>query len=71
MLPITGQENPNTPKIDEVSTIKALELINSEDKLVAAAVASFCFLVTSNFSSGLPAASHVPQHKIAFEVPSI
>ncbi|HVQ56888.1 MAG TPA: hypothetical protein VMS29_09045, partial [Pyrinomonadaceae bacterium] len=38
MLPITEQENPNTSKIDEVSTLKALELINSEDKLVAAAV---------------------------------
>ncbi len=38
MLPITEQENPNTSNIDEVSTPEALELINNEDKLVAAAV---------------------------------
>ena len=38
MLPITEQENPNTARIDEVSTLEALRLINDEDKLVAAAV---------------------------------
>ena len=38
MLPITEQENPNTAKIDEVSTIDALHLINNEDKSVAIAV---------------------------------
>ncbi len=38
MLPITEQENPNTARIDEVSTHEALRLINEEDKLVAAAV---------------------------------
>lgn len=38
MLPITEQENPNTASIDEVSTIEAVQLINNEDKLVAAAV---------------------------------
>lgn len=38
MLPITEQENPNTTRIDEVSTLDALRLINDEDKLVAAAI---------------------------------
>lgn len=38
MLPITEQENPNTAKIDQVSTLEALTLINNEDKLVALAV---------------------------------
>lgn len=38
MLPITEQENPNTAKIDQVSTLEALSLINNEDKLVALAV---------------------------------
>ena len=38
MLPITEQENPRTANIDQVSTLDALQLINDEDKLVAAAV---------------------------------
>ncbi len=38
MLPITEQENPNTARIDQASTIDALQLINNEDKLVAEAV---------------------------------
>src|SRR5215207_1819860 len=38
MLPITEQENPNTAKIDRVSTLEAVSLINNEDKLVALAV---------------------------------
>ncbi len=38
MLPITEQENPNTSKIDEVSTLEALELVNNEDSLVAPAI---------------------------------
>lgn len=38
MLPITEQENPNTAKIDQVSTLEAVTLINNEDKLVALAV---------------------------------
>lgn len=38
MLPITEQENPNTAKIDQVSTLEAVTLINNEDKLVAMAV---------------------------------
>lgn len=38
MLPITEQENPNTAKIDEVSTLEAVKLINDEDKKVAEAV---------------------------------
>lgn len=38
MLPITEQENPNTTKIDQVSTLEAITLINNEDKLVALAV---------------------------------
>ena len=38
MLPITEQENPNTSKIDQVSTLDALRVINDEDKLVAASV---------------------------------
>ena len=37
-LPITEQENPNTGKIDQVSTLEAVTLINNEDKLVAGAV---------------------------------
>ncbi len=38
MLPVTEQENPNTRNIDEVSTLEALRLINSEDQTVAGAV---------------------------------
>jgi N-acetylmuramic acid 6-phosphate etherase len=38
MLPITEQENPKTAKIDQVSTLEAVRLINNEDKLVALAV---------------------------------
>lgn len=38
MLPITEQDNPNTTQIDQATTIDALQLINNEDKLVAAAV---------------------------------
>ncbi len=38
MLPITEQENPNTAKIDQVSTLEAVKLINHEDKLIALAV---------------------------------
>ena len=38
MLPVTEQENPNTTKIDEVSTLEAVRLINNEDKTVAHAV---------------------------------
>lgn len=38
MLPITEQENPNTAKIDRVSTLEAIGLINEEDKKVAFAV---------------------------------
>ena len=38
MLPITEQENLNTAAIDKASTLEALCLINSEDKLVAPAV---------------------------------
>lgn len=38
MLPITEQENPRTAKIDEVSTLAAVALINNEDKEVALAV---------------------------------
>ena len=38
MLPVTEQENPNTAKIDEVSTLEAVRLINNEDKTVADAV---------------------------------
>lgn len=38
MLPITEQENPQTAKIDRVSTLKAARLINDEDKKVAEAV---------------------------------
>ena len=34
-LPITEQENPSTINIDQVSTLEAVRLINSEDKLVA------------------------------------
>jgi len=38
MLPVTEQENPKTAKIDQVSTLDALRLINDEDKTVAEAV---------------------------------
>src|SRR5438094_96343 len=38
MLPITEQENRKTAKIDRVSTLDAVRLINDEDKTVAAAV---------------------------------
>ncbi|MBS1797323.1 MAG: N-acetylmuramic acid 6-phosphate etherase [Acidobacteria bacterium] len=38
MLPVTEQENPNTARIDEVSTLEAVRLINDEDKKVAFAV---------------------------------
>jgi N-acetylmuramic acid 6-phosphate etherase len=38
MLPVTEQENPNTAKIDQVSTLEALRLINDEDKKVALAI---------------------------------
>ena len=38
MLPITEQENPKTASIDKASTLEALQLINDEDKTVAAAV---------------------------------
>jgi len=37
-LPITEQENPQTGRIDRVSTLEAITLINDEDKLVALAV---------------------------------
>ena len=37
-LPTTEQENPNTAKIDAVSTLEAIRLINEEDKKVALAV---------------------------------
>ena len=38
MIPITETDNPNTPEIDQVSTLEAVRLINNEDKLVAVAV---------------------------------
>jgi len=38
MLPVTEQENSKTAKIDQVSTLDALHLINDEDKTVASAV---------------------------------
>lgn len=38
MLPYTEQENPNTTNIDQVSTLEAITLINSEDKKVAEAI---------------------------------
>jgi N-acetylmuramic acid 6-phosphate etherase len=38
MLPLTEEENPSTAKIDQVSTIAALRLINDEDKRVAIAI---------------------------------
>ena len=38
MLPITEQDNINTSKIDRVSTLDAVRLINNEDKTVAIAV---------------------------------
>lgn len=38
MIPITETDNPNTSEVDKVSTLDAVRLINSEDKLVAEAV---------------------------------
>ncbi|HEY0427615.1 MAG TPA: N-acetylmuramic acid 6-phosphate etherase [Pyrinomonadaceae bacterium] len=38
MIPITERDNERTSKIDEVSTLEALRLINEEDKMVAQAV---------------------------------
>ncbi len=38
MLPVTEQDNPATGKIDKVSTLKAVELINAEDRTVASTV---------------------------------
>ena len=38
MLPVTEQDNSNTSKIDQVSTLDAVRLINNEDKTVADAV---------------------------------
>jgi N-acetylmuramic acid 6-phosphate etherase len=38
MLPITEQENLKTSKIDQVSTLEAVTLINNEDSLIALAV---------------------------------
>ena len=38
MLPLTETENPKTERIDEVSTLDAVKLINDEDALVARAV---------------------------------
>ena len=38
MLPETEQENPKTANIDKLSTLKAIRLINDEDKTVASAV---------------------------------
>lgn len=38
VIPITESDNPNTSKIDAASTLEAVRLINSEDKLVADAV---------------------------------
>jgi N-acetylmuramic acid 6-phosphate etherase len=38
MLPITEQQNPATARIDKVTTLEAVTLINHEDKLVAEAV---------------------------------
>src|SRR5688572_31975932 len=38
VIPITETDNPNTSEIDQVSTLDAVRLINSEDKLVAEAV---------------------------------
>ena len=38
MLPVTEQDNPATAKIDKVSTLDAVRLINDEDKKIAAAV---------------------------------
>ncbi|HEX8639247.1 MAG TPA: N-acetylmuramic acid 6-phosphate etherase [Pyrinomonadaceae bacterium] len=37
-IPITEQENPNTSRIDRVSTLESARLINDEDKKVALAV---------------------------------
>jgi len=37
-IPITEQSNPKTARIDEISTLEAVRLINDEDKLVALAV---------------------------------
>jgi N-acetylmuramic acid 6-phosphate etherase len=42
-LPVTEQENPATAAIDQVSTLDALRLINTEDKKVANAVESALF----------------------------
>ena len=38
ILPITEQENPRTANIDKVSTLEAIQLINSEDQSVAPAI---------------------------------
>jgi N-acetylmuramic acid 6-phosphate etherase len=38
MLPVTEQDNPRTSKIDQVSTLDAVRLINDEDRTVADAV---------------------------------
>jgi len=38
VISITETDNPRTSKIDRVSTLEAIELINNEDKLVASAV---------------------------------
>src|SRR5688572_25441344 len=38
VIPITETDNPNTSEVDKVSTLDAVRLINSEDKLVAEAV---------------------------------
>jgi len=37
-IPVTEQSNPKTTRIDEISTLEAVRLINDEDKLVALAV---------------------------------
>lgn len=38
MIPITERDNENTSEIDKVSTFEAVQLINNEDKKVAAAI---------------------------------
>ena len=38
MLPLTEQENPHTKAIDQLPTLEAIRLINSEDRRVAEAV---------------------------------
>ena len=38
MIPITETDNPKTSEIDKVSTLEAVRLINTEDKLVAEAL---------------------------------